>query len=100
MWKTRHIDASVKSYFAEPAQALHRQYLAMRSFFLDEESAETVASNHGYTVNTVYQLSRDFRLRLENTTEQGGDPFFHVMKDVWNRQSHRSIDLSGNFANS
>jgi len=80
MAKTRFVDISVKNYFAEPTQALHRQYLAMRAYFHDEEAVESIASKHGYTVNTVYQLSKDFRLRLENSSEQGGDPFFYVMK--------------------
>jgi hypothetical protein len=59
MGKTRPVDQIVKKYFAEPYQSLHRQYLAMRSFFLDGDTAETVAAKHGYKVSTVYTIAME-----------------------------------------
>ena len=90
MAKTRKADSTVLNYFAEPSQALHRQYLALRSFIHDEESAETVAMKFGYTTSTVYTLARDFTLRLASASEQVIDPFFHTVKP--GRQSLRKDD--------
>jgi transposase len=78
--KTRPVDPSVEQYFSEPSQAIHRQYLALRSFLFNGDSAETVAAKYGYAVNTVYTLARDFKVRLTDCAAQGTDPFFQIMK--------------------
>jgi len=79
MGKTRHVDPVVEKYFAEPS-ALQRQFLAMRSFLFEENTAETVAATYGYTVNTVYTLARNFKIRLSKCFEQEDDPFFQSPK--------------------
>jgi hypothetical protein len=61
MGKTRPVDPFVVQYFAEPSQPFHRQYLALRSFLFEGDTAETVAAKYGYTVNTVYTIARDFK---------------------------------------
>jgi transposase len=73
MGKTRAPEPSITEYFAEPALPLHRQYLALRSFLYDGNTAEAVAEEYGYTVSTVYTLARDFKAKVRG---QGGDPFF------------------------
>ena len=80
MGKTRPIDPAVERYFAEPSQTLHRQYLALRSFLFDGDSAEAVAAKYGYTPSSVYTIARDFKARLAGCAEQGEDPFFQVLK--------------------
>ena len=80
MGKTRPIDPTVDLYFAKPGLALHRQYLALRSFFHDGAEAEDVAAKYGYTINTVYTIARNFKLQLARCTEQGSDPFFQIIK--------------------
>lgn len=80
MGKTRLIEPAIVRYFAKPSQPTHRQYLALRSFFLDGRNAEEVAKEFGYTANTVYTLARDFRGRLPDCAESGADPFFHAPK--------------------
>jgi DNA-binding transcriptional MerR regulator len=79
-YKTRPIGPNVEQYFAEPYQASHRQYLALRSFLFEGDTAESVAAKYGYTVNTVYTIARDFKTRLPQCMEQGEDPFFQVLK--------------------
>ena len=71
--RTREPDAAVRGYFAEPAEAAHRQYLAMRRFLLDEAPAAEVAAEFGYAVSTVYTLARDLKARL---AAGGADPYF------------------------
>jgi len=80
MGKTRPVGQSVKSYFSEPAQPSHRQYLALRSFFLDGETAESVAESFGYTASTVYTLAKNFKAQLRECGGQGADPFFLAPK--------------------
>ena len=64
-------------YFKEPSSPIHKQYIALRSFFADGLSAEQVAGISGYSVSTVYSLVRDFKDKLSNESE---DPFFKETK--------------------
>jgi len=65
------------SYFIDIEHPLHKQYLAIRMFFVDGFSAEQVAQKFGYTVNTVYSYIRNFKNELSTQTE---DPFFKDSK--------------------
>jgi transposase/predicted transcriptional regulator len=65
------------SYFAEPSNVLHKQYLALRRFFYDGRTAEQIAEEFGYSVGTVYSMVRDFKVKLHNGS---GDPFFKINK--------------------
>jgi transposase len=47
--------------FVQPQKAPHRQYEALRAFFVEGASAPQVARRFGYTVHTVNALVRDFR---------------------------------------
>jgi hypothetical protein len=78
--KTRPIDSSVKLFFADPVQPLHRQYLALRSFYFEEKSAVEVAAQYGYTVQAVYTLAKNFRNRLESSKTSGAELFFQELK--------------------
>lgn len=80
MGKTRPIDSSVKLFFADPVQPLHRQYLALRSFYFEEKSADEVAAQYGYTVQAVYTLAKNFRNRLESSKTSGAELFFQELK--------------------
>ena len=48
MGKTRPIASEVEQYFTDPSHTGHRQYLAMRCFLHDKESAQSVAERFGY----------------------------------------------------
>ena len=80
MGKTRPTEAAIVQYFAEPNQPIHRQFLALRSFFYEGLNAEEAATKFGYTSNTIYTLARNFRDRLQNCIEHGEDPFFQTLK--------------------
>ena len=75
------------SYFAEPSSTTHRQYLALRMFFMDGNTAEQVALNTGYSVGTIYAMVRDFKKSLENSDV---DPFFKETQT-----GRKQIDYSG-----
>ena len=76
MGKTRPVDQSVIQYFSDPVQPLHRQYLALRSFYFEQESAESVAAKYGYTVHGVYALAKSFKKKLEASDRGGAELFF------------------------
>ena len=80
MSNPKHSETAIFQYFSKPEQPLHRQYLALRSFFLENKTAEAVAAEYGYTVSTIYTLARDFKLKLRDFYEQGEDPFFLMLK--------------------
>jgi len=61
------------SYFANPSSTIHKQYLAMRRFFHDGYTAEQVAQESGYSVQTVYSMVRDLKEHISNDM---ADPFF------------------------
>ena len=65
------------AFFAEPSNTLHKQYLALRQFFLNGCTAEQIAIEFGYSVSTVYSMVRDFKAKIRNSSE---DPFFKVNK--------------------
>jgi hypothetical protein len=64
-------------YFNTAENPAHRQYLALRRFYLDGEAAESVAAEFGYAVSTVYTLARDFKAKLATGDT---DPFFIDIK--------------------
>jgi len=65
------------AYFTAANNPLHRQYLALRMFFVDGCAASQVALEYGYSVATVYSLVRDFK---EKFTSGSDDPFFKESK--------------------
>ena len=50
-------------FFQQPATAAHRQYEALRAYFVEGLPAAAVAKQFGYTTAAVYALCRDFRAR-------------------------------------
>lgn len=67
------------SFFMSPINPLHRQYEALRSLFVDKQSAEKVAAQFDYKVSTVYSLARDFKHQLKNDAMLS-ENFFHQTK--------------------
>jgi len=80
MGKTRQTSPSVIQFFADPVQQLHRQYLALRSFYFEGKSAEDVAAQYGYTVHAVYSLAKNFKKKLESSAQNGAELFFQEPK--------------------
>ena len=99
MGKTRPTDQNVIKFFAKPVQPLHRQYLALRSFYFDEKSAEDVAAQYGYTVHAVYTLAKNFKKKLEGSEQNGAELFFQELKMGRPKQTRDSdlVEIIVNF---
>jgi hypothetical protein len=80
MGKTRPVDPCVVQFFAEPLQPLHRQYLALRSFYLEDKSAEVVALQYGYSTQAVYAMAKSFKSKLNSSKCSGADIFFRDLR--------------------
>ena len=66
-----------EEYFTNISDAV-RKYESMKAFFKEKMTAEEVASKYGYTVNTVYSLTKRLRIQLEKYPDK--DPFFITAK--------------------
>ncbi len=53
-------------FFQAPKSIMHKQYEALRAFYVDKKSAITIAKEFGYSVASVYSLTRDFKKRMHN----------------------------------
>jgi hypothetical protein len=80
MGKTRPTDQNIIHFFTNPILPLHRQYLALRSFYCEEKSAEDVAALYGYTIQAVYALAKNFKKKLLNSEQNGAELFFKDLK--------------------
>lgn len=78
-----------RKYFTEKLSPPHKRYLALRDFFVEDLSAAKVAEKYGYTISTVYAMSRDFRQELLGQE----DPFFKAVK-----VGRKPIDHKGEIA--
>lgn len=47
--------------FLSPQNVTHRQYEALRAYFVEQIPAAVVAQRFGYTVGSLHQLAHDFR---------------------------------------
>lgn len=63
-----------EQFFRSPYHSTQRRYEALRAFYLEGQSAEQVATAFGYTVSSVYSLTRDFKTWL--ATDAASDHFF------------------------
>jgi predicted DNA-binding protein YlxM (UPF0122 family) len=52
-------------FFQFPQEIAHKQYEALRAFYLEGKSAAEVAQQFGYTLSAFYSLTRDFNQRLK-----------------------------------
>ncbi len=81
------------SYFSSPVNIRHKQYEALRAFFIDEMPACDVANAFAYTTTAFYSLVRDFRKQLVKD-DQDADMFFHTQKT-----GRKKIDQTGSIEN-
>jgi hypothetical protein len=61
-------------YFSKPQSVPQKQYEALRSYFMDGQTAEAVAKAFGYTYRGFTTIVSDFRKRLKD--RPGEEPFF------------------------
>jgi len=55
-----------------------KKYESIKAFFKEKMTAEEVASKFGYSVNTIYTMTKRFRKQLEECPNK--DPFFIIPK--------------------
>ncbi|NET38922.1 MAG: transposase [Cyanothece sp. SIO1E1] len=56
---------SVVEFFQSPQAIAHKQYEALRAFYVEGKAAAEVAQQFGYTLSAFYSLTRDFKQRLK-----------------------------------
>lgn len=64
-----------EEYFGKPENSYHKQYRAMMDFYHNKMSATEVAEKHGYTISTIYSMSRDLKAKLNDAE----DPYFKTV---------------------
>jgi transposase-like protein len=60
-------DTLCRQFFVEPDQPLHRRYLALRAFFVEDDSYDAIAKQFGVTYHTIRSWVRDFRAQLRSS---------------------------------
>ncbi len=68
-----------EEYF-ENISDVAKKYESIKAFFKEKMTAEEVASKFGYSVNTIYTMTKKFRKQLEECPNK--DPFFIIPKKV------------------
>ena len=52
---------NVVEFFSSPQNSRQKQYEALRAFYLEKQSASTVAERFGYTLSSFYSLTKHLR---------------------------------------
>lgn len=69
-----NLTQQINLFFTRPTNITHKQYEALRAFFVEKLSAGEVAQRFGYQRHSVYALIKTFRESMQNATAQS--PFF------------------------
>ena len=64
---------TAEQYFKDTTNTAHKQYEALRAFFVEKKSGSEVAKRYGYALSTFYALIRDFKKKIKES--KGEDPF-------------------------
>ena len=56
-----------ENFFTEPDNNVHKQYEALRAYFIDRYPAKKAAEKFGYTIYSFYSLIRDFKKTLSGS---------------------------------
>jgi DNA-binding transcriptional MerR regulator len=67
------------NFFNSPSNSLHKQYEALRAFFVEKQTAQQVADRFDYKILTVYSLARNFKNQLKSSS-LSSEHFFHQPK--------------------
>ncbi len=65
-------DSSCLRFFLEPDDTLHRRYEALRAYFVQRRPLREIATQFGYTYDTLRQVIHQFRTRCRS----GSSPLF------------------------
>lgn len=83
-------------FFQQPQNITHKQYEALRAFYVERQSAQAVAQRFGYTVSAVYSLARDFKqlLSTQNPEQRFFAPHQPGRKPLTGREKVRDLILT------
>ncbi len=70
--------SEIKNYFTDPENPKHKQYEALRAFFVEELFAQETARKFGYGLHRFYSITKSFRKEFEAKNKV--DPFFSSSK--------------------
>ena len=65
-------DSSCLRFFLEPDDTLHRRYEALRAYFVQRRPLQEIATQFGYTYDTLRQVIHQFRTQCRS----GSPPLF------------------------
>ena len=83
-------DTRCRQFFLEPAQTYHRQYEAMRAFFVEGRQLREIAQQFGYQESSLRVMVSQFRNQLKvNDLCSAAD------RAAAGAASSRSIGMSG-----
>jgi hypothetical protein len=73
-------DSSCLRYFLEPNDTFHRRYEALRAYFVQQRPLQEIATQFGYTYDSLRQVVHQFRTQCRS----GTPPLFsrHRARDV------------------
>ncbi len=77
-----------KKYFTSLKHPRHKQYEALRAYYLDGLSVAEAARKFGYTINTFYSLVRDFKEDIAGKDFE--EPFF-----IFRQAGRKPLDTTG-----
>jgi hypothetical protein len=75
-------DTAIQEFFTQPAQTYHRQYEALRAFFVDGRSQKDIAEAFGFQDHSLRQLVYEFRKSFDAERNSTEPPFFKPFADA------------------
>ena len=78
------------TFFNSPKNIAHKQYEALRLFFITKASAQEVAKRFGYSLNSFYSLTRNFRKSL---SDDNPEAFFFVTRKTGRKPLKQSAKI-------
>ena len=61
-------DSLCLRYFLQPDDTLHRRYEALRAYFVQQRPLREIATQFGYTYDTLRQVIHEFRIQCRAGT--------------------------------
>jgi hypothetical protein len=61
-------DSSCLRYFLEPDDTFHRRYEALRAYFVQRRPLQEIATQFGYSYDSLRQVVHQFRTRCRSGT--------------------------------
>ncbi len=76
----------VREFFRSPQNTFHKQYEAIRSFFVDNLPVAEISKKFSYTPMTVYSLIRDFKQKIKEAKQNETPAEYFFKEPVFGRK--------------